>query len=182
MIPKCSVFIATSLDGFIARKDGALDWLPGSDGQTGGEDYGFGAFFESIDTLVIGRNTYELALTFPEWPYQGKRVVVLSSRYPATLTPLGEGISGASAAPRDLLRQLALAGAQHIYVDGGKTIQGFLAAGLIQEMTITRVPVLLGEGIPLFGPLARDLLLHHLETQSFDNGLVQSRYRVGNAG
>ncbi len=182
MTPQCSVFIATSLDGFIARKDGALDWLPGSDGQTGGEDYGFGAFFESVDTLVIGRKTYDLVLTFPEWPYKGKRVVVLSSRYPATLTPLGENLSGASAAPHDLLRQLALEGARHIYVDGGKTIQGFLAAGLIQEMTLTRVPVLLGEGIPLFGPLARDLALHHLETRSFDNGLVQSRYRVGNTG
>lgn len=182
MIPKCSVFIATSLDGFIARKDGALDWLPGSDGTTAGEDYGYGAFFESVDSLVIGRKTHELALTFPEWPYRGKLVVVVSSRYPVTLTPLDDDLFGTSAAPRELLEQLALAGARHIYVDGGKTIQGFLAAGLIQEMTITRVPVLLGEGIPLFGPLARDLVLHHLGTQPFDNGLVQSRYRVGDAG
>lgn len=182
MTPKCSVFIATSLDGFIARKDGALDWLPGSDGTTGGEDYGFGAFFEGVDTLVIGRKTCELALSFPEWPYRGKRVVVLSSRYPATLTPLGENLSGASAAPRDLVRQLEQTGAQHVYVDGGKTIQGFLAAGLIQEMALTRVPVLLGEGIPLFGPLARDVVLQHLDTLSFDSGLVQSRYRVGNTG
>lgn len=179
---KCSVFIATSLDGFIARLNGGLDWLPEAGGTFGSEDYGYRAFFDSVDALVMGRNTYELARLFKEWPYCGKPVVVLSSQYPGTLTRLMEGADGISASPAALVALLAGRGARHLYVDGGKTIQGFLDAGLIHELTITRVPVLLGEGIPLFGRLARDIRLDHLETRSYANGLVQSRYRVTPAG
>jgi dihydrofolate reductase len=178
MAIRCSVFIATSLDGFIARKNGGLDWLPGSDGDTGGEDHGYEEFFSSIDTLVMGRNTYELALTFGEWPYHGKRVVVLSSRYPQIPTRLAEEVEGTSASPTEIVRRLESSGSAHVYVDGGKTIQSFLQAGLIQDMTITRVPVLLGEGIPLFGPLDGDIKLQHESTRSFESGLVQSRYRM----
>jgi dihydrofolate reductase len=179
---KCSVFIATSLDGFIARKNGDLDWLPGSDGEAGGEDYGFRAFFESIDTLVMGRNTYELALTFKEWPYRGKRVVVLSSGFPKMPKNLAGGVEGTSSLPGDLIHRLASSGSAHVYVDGGKTIQSFLQANLIQEMTITRIPILIGEGISLFGPLPDDIRLRHLSTRAFENGFVQSRYKVENAG
>ncbi len=175
---KCSVFIATSLDGFIARKSGDLDWLPGSDGVSRGEDYGYSEFFNSIDTLVIGRKTYELAATFKEWPYRGKKVVVLSSGYPRARINLADGIAGTSASPVELVRQLESEDSRHVYVDGGKTIQSFLQAGLIQELTITRVPVLIGEGIPLFGPLAHDLQLRHLTTKSFASGFVQSRYEL----
>ncbi len=175
---KCSVFIATSLDGFIARRDGRLDWLPGSDGDTGGEDYGFNDFFRTVDTLILGRKTYELALSFSEWPYAGKRVVVLSSRYPKEPANLNTGVQGTSLSPGELAPWLAAAGAKHCYVDGGKTIQGFLRAGLIQEMTITRVPVLIGEGIPLFGPLPHDLALQHHSTKTFENGFVQDKYKI----
>lgn len=175
---KFSVFIATSLDGFIARKDGALDWLPGSDGATNDEDYGYAEFFASIDTLVMGRNTHELALTFGAWPYQGKRVIVLSSRYAQELQPLADGVSGTSALPAELAAQLEQLGAKHVYVDGGKTIQSFLRAGLIDEMTITRVPVLLGEGIPLFGALEQDIKLLHQSGRTFATGMVESRYKV----
>jgi len=178
MAIRCSVFIATSLDGFIARKNGDLDWLPGSDGDTGGEDHGYADFFASIDTLVMGRNTYELVLSFGEWPYHGKRVVVLSSRYPQSPTRLADEVEGTSVSPTEIVRRLESSGSAHVYVDGGKTIQSFLQAGLIQEMAITRVPVLLGEGIPLFGPLEKDIQLQLVSTKSFESGLEQSRYRV----
>ena len=180
MTIKCSVFIATTMDGFIARKNGGLDWLPGSDGTTGSEDYGFKKFIESIDTLVMGRNTYELALTFKKWPYRGKKVVVLSSGFPKTRKNLVEGAEGTSSSPGELIHQLEATGSRHVYVDGGKTIQNFLQADLINEMTITRIPILIGKGIPLFGNLDHDIRFQHIITHSFENGLVQSKYRVIN--
>lgn len=174
---KFSVFIATSLDGYIARKNGALDWLPGSDGASV-EDTGYPEFFASVDTLVMGRNTYELVLTFGEWPYQGRRVFVLSSRYSKKPQPLVNGAVGTSVSPVELAMQLEQFGAKHVYVDGGKTIQGFLRAGLIDEITITRVPVLLGEGIPLCGAQEQDIKLLHQSTRTFASGMVQSKYKV----
>lgn len=177
MAIKCSVFIATSLDGFIARNNGDLDWLPDGGGETEGDDHGYSDFFAAIDTLVMGRNTYEKVLTFGDWPFR-KKVVVLSSRYPKHPMRIADGVEGTSASPAELVRQLEAAGSAHVYVDGGKTIQSFLRDSLISEMTITRVPVLLGEGIPLFGPLAQDIRLRHEATKSFENGLVQSRYTV----
>jgi dihydrofolate reductase len=178
---KSSVFIATSLEGFIARKNGELDWLPGSDGQAAEEDLGYDQFIAGVDALVMGRNTYELVQTFGEWPYGGKRVVVLSSRFPKIPERLAEGVEGSSASPVELMRQLQLSGSTHVYVDGGKTIQSFLRANLIQEITISRVPILLGEGIPLFGPLVGDIKLRHESTKAFNNGLVQSRYSIPEA-
>jgi len=180
MAVKCSVFIATSLDGFIARKNGELDWLPGSDGENteSDEDYGYYDFFASIDTLVMGRHTYDMVSSFGEWPYTDKNVIVMSSAYPKQPKELGEGVMGTSLSPRDLLTHLADTGAKHVYVDGGKTIQGFLRAGLIQEMTITRIPILIGKGIPLFGQLVHDIRLQHLDTKAYESGLVQSRYKV----
>jgi dihydrofolate reductase len=172
------VFIGISLDGFIARTNGDLDWLPGSDGESGGEDYGFQDFFSSIDTVVMGRHTYEFALTFKEWPYRGKRVVVLSSGHPTSFTALADGVDGISSSPEDLVSRLASQGSRHAYIDGGKTIQGFLRAGLIRHITITRIPVLIGVGIPLFGPTAHDIHLRHVRTTTFDNGFVQSTYMV----
>jgi dihydrofolate reductase len=181
LVISCSVFIATSLDGFIARKNGDLDWLPGSDGEEGSEDYGFHEFFASVDALVMGRNTYELALTFKEWPYRGKNVVVLSSGFPKIPKKLAEGVEGTSSLPKELIHRLASSGSAHVYVDGGKTIQSFLRANLIQEMTITRIPVLIGEGISLFGTLPHDIKLQHLSTRAFESGFVQSKYKVINA-
>lgn len=175
---KFSVFIAASLDGFIARKDGSLDWLPGSDGAPSTEDTGYEVFYASVDTLVMGRNTYELVRTFGEWPYAGKRVVVLSSRYPEAIQVVAEGVWGISVSPANIAAQLEKLDAKHVYVDGGKTIQGFLRAGLIDEITLTRIPVLLGGGIALFGDLERDVQLLHRSTHTFDSGMVQSRYEV----
>jgi dihydrofolate reductase len=178
MTIKCSVFIALSLDGFIARKDGNIDWLTYTGHGNGNEDYGYRDFFGTIDTLVMGRSTYELALTFKEWPYTGKRVVVLSSGYPQIPDSLSGSVEIMSGLPTDIVERLSESGARHVYVDGGKTIQGFLEAGLIQEMTLTRIPVLIGDGIPLFGKLGRDIRFQHVETKAYQNGYVQSKYRT----
>ncbi len=175
---KASVYIATSLDGFIARENGGIDWLPVGEEAETGEDYGYREFMDSVDILVMGRNTYELVQSFGEWPYGEKRVVVLSSRpleIPEQVAPTVEWMSGS---PGEIVGRLAERGANHLYVDGGKTIQGFLAEGLIQQLIITRIPVLIGSGIPLFGPLSHDVKLRHVETRTFANGLVQSRYEV----
>lgn len=173
---RCSVFIATSLDGFIAREDGAIDWLPAPEG--GGEDYGYTELMRTVDALVMGRNTYELVQTFGSWPYGRKPVVVLSSRRVDLPAP-SEGTAEWMADPPDVVvRRLAERGMKRLYVDGGKTIQGFLRAGLITDLVITRIPVLIGTGIPLFGPLASDVRLQHTGTASYPSGLVQSRYEV----
>ena len=182
MTIRFSVFIAASLDGFIARKDGSLDWLPGSDGAQEGEDFGYAEFFDSVDTLVVGRNTYEHVSNFPDWPYRGKRVIVLSSRYAHAPERIASNAEGSSAPPAELACMLESAGAKHVYVDGGKTIQAFLRAGLIDDMVITRVPILLGEGIPLFGILDREVRLRHEKTSTFATGLVQSCYTVIGSG
>lgn len=177
MIAKASVFIASSLDGFIARRDGSLDWL-GSPDADNKEDYGYREFIDSVDVLVMGRNTFEKALSFGEWPYLGKRVVVLTSRAIDIAADLARSVSSSSETPPRLVQRLSAEGASHLYVDGGITVQRFLAAGLIDEITVTRIPVLLGEGIPLFGPTGGDILLSHLATRTYDNGYVQSKYRI----
>jgi dihydrofolate reductase len=171
-----SVFIATSLDGFIARPNGDLDWLPAPDGADG-EDYGYKAFMKTVDTLVMGRATYEKALTFPAWPYAKSKVVVLTSR------PLPAGADSAQVdalggEPHDVMRALRERGARSIYLDGGVTIQRFLEARLVRRLIITRIPVLLGDGLPLFGRLSRDVHLQHVDTRYWPNGFVQSEYRV----
>jgi dihydrofolate reductase len=169
-----SVFIGTSVDGFIARLNGDLDFLPAD----GGEPHGYAEFMASVDALVIGRKTFETVLAFPAWPYGDKRVVVLSNR-PLDLFAVREGIVEQMAGPpAEIVAKLAASGAQHLYIDGGITIQRFLRAGLVQRLIITRVPVLIGEGIPLFGALPRDLRLRHVATQHYPSGLVKSEYHV----
>jgi dihydrofolate reductase len=169
---KTSVFIGTSVDGFIARPNDALDFLP-----THAEDHGYEEFFASVDALVIGRNTYDVVLGFGEWPYGQKPVFVLSTR-PLAPAPAGAVVERMSGDPADIIAQLDGRGIGHIYLDGGITIQRFLRAGLIQRLIVTRVPVLIGEGIPLFGPTGQDIALQHVTTRSFSSGLVQSEYRV----
>jgi len=179
---KASIYIATTLDGFIARQNGALDWLPGSDGKMEAgfenEDFGFNAFMDSVDVLVMGRNTYELVLSFGQWPYGNKRAIVLSSSLDKLADDVPSTVALKSCSPNDLYVELQNSGAMHLYIDGGKTIQGFLSAGLIDEIIITRVPILIGIGIPLFGALNKDKKLRHIETQTYNNGFVQSKYEV----
>lgn len=169
-----SVFIGTSVDGFIARPNGALDFLPAGDG----EPHGYNEFIATVDALVIGRNTFETVLAFPEWPYGEKRVVVLSSR-PLDLSTARSGkVEQMSGEPAEIVAKLQASGAHHLYVDGGITIQRFLRAGQVQRLIITRVPVLIGDGIPLFGALPRDLRLQHIATQHYPSGLVRTEYHI----
>lgn len=170
---KASVFVGTSLDGFMARVDGSLDFLP----PGGGEPHGYDEFMATVDALVIGRKTYETVLAFDPWPYGEKRVFVLTTGTPAA-APYGAVVEFMSGAPNDIVSQLANRGIGHIYVDGGITIQRFLHAGLIDRLIVTRVPVLIGSGIPLFGVLQQDVHLKHVATRQYASGLVQSEYDI----
>jgi dihydrofolate reductase len=169
-----TVFVGTSVDGFIARINGDLDFLP----EGGGEPHGYSEFIATVDAIVIGRNTFEKVLTFDGWPYGSKRVVVLSSRPIGLSLAIGGVVEQMAGPPVDIVSRLAASGANHLYVDGGITIQRFLAAGLVQRLIITRVPVLIGDGIPLFGILPRDVRLRHVMTRHYPSGLVQSEYHV----
>lgn len=176
---KCSVFIATSLDGFIARPDGRIDWLDAANAQVPpGEDFGYGAFVATVDAIVMGRQTFESVQAFDPWPYGSLPVIVLSRRQ-GTLPPrVPATVTWTDTAPTALVAQLADQGKQHLYIDGGVTIQRFLAANLIDELIITQIPVLLGMGRPLFGPLPQDLALDLIATRGYACGFVQSHYRV----
>src|SRR5579885_1733073 len=143
---RASVFVGTSVDGFIARSDGALDFLD----EGGNEPHGFEEFFASVDALVIGRGTFETVLGFGEWPYGEKRVVVLSSRK-LDFSRVRGNVEQMGGEPADIVGKLEASSVKHAYVDVGVTIQRFLRAGLIQRMIVSLVPVLIGQGIPLFG-------------------------------
>lgn len=170
-----SVFVGTSVDGFIARLNGELDFLP----PGGGEPVGYNEFMATIDTIVIGRKTFETVLGFGgEWPYGKKRVVVLSGS-PIDFSPVREeNLEQMSGPPGEIIARLAEKGARNLYVDGGVTIRRFLGAGLVQRLIVTRVPVLIGEGIPLFGTLPHDIRLRHVATMDTPGGLVRSEYMV----
>ncbi len=173
------VYIATSLDGFIARSDGSLDWLmkyPTDDGA----NYGFDDFMDSVDGLIMGRGTYEVVLGFGgEWPYKKPVVVLSSSLSQEDVDQTLEGkVRIVQATPKEIVQILSDEGWKRAYIDGGKLIQSFLQEGLIQDMTLTRIPILIGEGIPLFGPLDHDIDLEHIKTESFPSGFVMSKYEV----
>src|SRR6266850_1082928 len=169
---KASVFVGISVDGFMARVNGELDFLPAEP-----EPHGYDEFMASVDALVIGRNTFEFVLGFGGWAYGAKPVFVLSTR-PLPPVPEGAVVERMSGEPAAILAELEARGIGHVYVDGGITIQRFLQAGLIQRLIITRVPVLIGAGIPLFGAIPRDILLKHVGTRQYASGLVQSEYLI----
>ena len=167
------MYIGTSLDGFIARKDGNLDWLVKFQSQEIFSSYE--EFIRNIDAIVIGRGTFETVLTYPSWPYD-KKVFVLSRSIKQLPEKIGEKATLVSARPQELLNRLAKEGCSNIYVDGGKVIQDFLREDCIDELIVTKVPVLIGNGIPLFGVLDKDLPFEHKETTVLSNGLVRSHY------
>lgn len=171
---KTSVFVGTSVDGFIARRDGSFDFLGGEDVPS----HGYEEFFASVDAVILGRNTFEVVAAFPEWPYGNKRVVVLSSRTLDFSGIRGAVVEQMAGSPAEIFSKLAGQGVHHAYVDGGITVQRFLREGLIDRLTVTRVPVLIGEGIPLFGTVGRDVKLKHIATQQYAGGLVKSEYEV----
>jgi len=177
---KITVYIATSLDGFIARPDGDIDWLNNPDYVIeNGDDMGYGALMQSIDAIIMGSSTYEKVLSFGiEWPYGETPVIVLSSRDLEIPTEIKNTVRLMKWDPAEIIQSLKAEGMKHIYLDGGKTVQNFLAAGLVSELIITRVPILLGEGIPLFGPISQDIHMTHVSTQAYSNGMVQSHYQI----
>jgi len=179
MSTKCSVFIATSLDGYISRDDGSIDWLMKANTLVpAGEDGGYNSFIETVDRLVMGRHSFEKVLSFDEWPYGNLQVIVMTSTNITIPEHLRSFVSSSSETPTALVDRLSKLGAKHLYIDGGVTIQRFLDEDLINEMTITIIPVLLGSGRSLFGPIKNDIELQHLETRTIDCGFVQIKYRI----
>ncbi len=176
---KLSVFCGVSVDGFLARPDDSLDFL-----QTGEQEpHGFKEFLGSVDVVVLGRRTFEVVLKLGHLAlYGNKPVMVLSSRpldFSSVKNAIAEQTGGE---PSEIVRQLKARGFKHGYLDGGVTIQRFLAAGCVDRLVTTRVPVLIGAGIPLFGPTPQDIRLRHVATHSYPGGLVQSEYEVGDGG
>jgi dihydrofolate reductase len=180
-----SVFLGMSVDGFIARLDGTLSFLDGGgeppdegdaptpdDGEGG--DFGFAEFVSSVGAVLMGRSTYEFIQPFADWPYQGKPVHVLST----TLEPGADDRITVHGSFDDAVAALIAAGYRRVYVDGGRTVHAFLRAGLITDLTLSRVPVLIGTGLTPFGELTADIPLEHVRTQAFGGGMVQSTYRV----
>ncbi len=175
---RLSVFCGVSVDGFLARPDGTFDFLDAG----GQEPHGFEEFFSSVDVMVIGRKTFEVVLGFGGWAYGKKPVVVLSS-HPLDFSSIPDAVvEQMSGDPADIATRLEARGLQHAYIDGGLTIQRFLAAGLINRLIITRVPVLIGAGIPLFGSIPHDIMLNHIATRSYKGGLVQTEYEISAEG
>lgn len=180
---RISIYIATSFDRFIARPDGDVDWLTAASQEAvkiaPNEDYGYQALFSSIDCMVMGRNSFEKVLSFGiEWPYAGKRFIILSTTMTNPPDEYKDRVECYGGSLDALVEQLAADGIEHIYIDGGKTIQSFLNAGLVSEMIVTTIPILLGEGIPLFGSLPHDIHLTHVRTDSYPSGFVQSHYQI----
>lgn len=170
--PKVSIYIASSIDGYIARKDGNLDWL--HYGHTGDEDYGFKEFTRTIDAVVMGRNTYEVVAGFDEWAYKDKRVVVLSN----TLVKVKKEAELFSGQLTELLAKLHAENIKHIWIDGGITISKFLESGLVDDITVSIIAMVLGSGIPLFSAMNQEHKCHLVSTQSYPSGLVQLKYEV----
>ncbi|ALR78749.1 dihydrofolate reductase family protein [[Enterobacter] lignolyticus] len=171
------VFIAVSLDGFIARQDGDIRWLLQRDDP--GEDHGYDDFIIDKEVIVMGRGSYEKVMTFDTWPYD-LPVLVLSKQLAGTPVPdaLKDKVQFIDSAPGETIARLAEQNIQRVYLDGGQVVQSFLREGLITDMVITTVPVLIGSGKPLFGTLSRDIDLTLLSSRSFPSGLVQSTYHV----
>ncbi len=177
---RAHAYIASTVDGFIARPDDRIDWLE-HDAQ--GDDYGYAAFRASIDSLVLGRRTYEQVLGFGvDWPYQGLRAVIWSRELTTADLPAdlrAHGVEASALAPADLLAHLGAQGLTDTWIDGGQTLQTFLAQGCLDTLCVTRLPRLIGQGRRLFGALPADVHLAHTQTRAFPSGVVQSTYRVG---
>ena len=170
MYSRCSVFIATSVDGYIARTDGSIDWL--SIVHPVDEAHGYEKFMSSVDTIVIGRSTYDTVLQYEKWPYIGKRVIVMTNR-PAKAHTAVEFYSGSAV---ELANRLT--GAKRVYVDGGNVVSQFFAAGLIHDVTISVIPIVLGNGIRLFSGGEGEHRLELQSSRSWPSGMVQMRYSV----
>jgi dihydrofolate reductase len=170
---KGSVYIGTSLDGFIARENGDIDWLVQFADEKAVEAYE--EFINRIDAIVIGRGTFEKIMTFPSWPYK-QAAFLLSSSIKKVPDSIKDKITLLSMKPGEVMTYLSDNGFSRIYIDGGKVIQEFLKEDFIDEMIISKAPIVIGRGIPLFGQLDVDLQFTHIRTEVHPNGLVRSYY------
>ena len=168
------IYIATSLDGYIAGKDGDLSWLNEIPNPSN-SDFGFSEFMERIDALIMGRNTFETVVGFGVWPYE-KPVFVLSNSLDKVPEGYEEKAKIIKGDLKSILAQMEELGKKNLYVDGGSVIRSFLKEDLIDEMIISRVPILLGEGIPLFGDLSESMKFKLIKTESYDETLVKCHY------
>lgn len=169
-------FLAISLDGYIADADGGVDWLAAYQGD-GSEDYGYGAFVDLMDAIVIGRGTFDTVRAFPDWPY-AKPVMVLSRSLsePEASTPADI----LTDTPMEFAIRAAASGWRRVYVDGGRLVQSFLEAGLLSDIVLTQTPVLLGGGRPLFQPMKNARRLRQTRTTVYPAGLVSTHYTIDN--
>lgn len=179
--PRCSAFIATSLDGFIARPDGSIDWLIQANATVpSGEDCGYKAFMSTVDVVVMGRCTFEKARSFADWPFSNTPVWVMSS----SLRELPEGLPDSVTLCHMTLPEVVQRAKERefsrLYIDGGQLIQSFLREGLLHDITVTTVPVLLGDGRRLFGPTNGDVDARLASTIAYAFGFVQNVYEFGN--
>lgn len=175
------VYIATSVDGFVARSDHQLDWLMKQD--TADEDHGYEEFVARMDGIVMGRGSYETVLSFGDWPYSKPVVVASRSLKEADVPPALRGkVRVSPLEPKELMASLEREGWKHVYVDGGKLVQSFIKEGLVEDMVLTAIPILIGSGIRLFGELDRDIDLALEDVRSFSSGLVQVHYRMSRGG
>ncbi len=183
---KCSVYIATSLDGYIATKDNGVDWLHtagNSEADMGdNQDMGFNTFISTVDCMIMGRKCMEVIssmnITPEQWPYGNIRIVALSHSVKEPPSNLQDKVEMYSGDIHNLVKKLEDDGFKHAYIDGGSTITSFLNLKLIQEMIITKAPVLLGEGIPLFGKINHWIKLENAEASAFPNNFIQIKYNV----
>ena len=169
---KLSVFCGVSVDGFLARPDDSVDFLDSGEHVP----HGYEEFIKSVDVVVMGRNTYEFVVRYGSWIFGKKPVVVLSTSQLDFSWIKNGVVEQMSGEPAEIVKHLKARRYKHAYIDGGVTIQRFLKAGLMDRMVVTRVPVLIGQGVPLFGPLLHDIRLRHIATRTYSNGLVQSEY------
>ncbi len=177
MAIKKSVFIAASLDGFIAREDGSIDWLLSIDNPEC-DDFGYDEFIKDVDVIVMGRNTFEIVKSFDKWQYGKIKVIVITSSNYLLPEGFNQNVEITNDKPHNLIKRLESEGYKHAYIDGGKTIQSFLIEGLIDEITITTIPIILGNGIPLLGSIGKQINLGHIKANVYTNGLVQNKYRI----
>ena len=180
MKTKCTVYIAASADGFIAKPGGDIKWLDRPEyAATEMSGLRYEQYIATVDAIVMGRHSFEKVLKFSSWPYDVTLVVVLSTKMSAAPDHLKDTVRMLAGPPQQIVSQLASEGKSHLYIDGGVTIQRFLEAKLIDEITITRIPILLGRGIPLFSSTGIEQPLRLIEAVASPNGFVQERYAVG---
>ena len=184
---KCSAYIATSVDGYIATHDGGVEWLENAGSEESGDrepvgDCGFAAYMASVDCMIMGRKCMEkiasFELTPEQWPYGDIPIFVLSNTVKSPPESLGDRVKMYSGDFPALTQQLASDGYNHAYIDGGATITSFINLGLLDEMCVTQIPVLLGAGLPLFGNIERQIKLENAEATVFSNDFIQWKYRI----